>query len=73
MRQSRRPILSAAVVLAAIGAVPHSASAQEATAPGGMQIFVTPYLWQCIRPTIAVSRGMENFSCPFPVNGSRFP
>jgi hypothetical protein len=50
LRQSCRLILSAlgglAVALAAIGAAPHSASAQEAaTGPGGMQIFVTPYLW----------------------------
>ena len=50
MRQSCRLIPSAlrglAVALAAIGAAPHSANAQEAaTAPGGIQYFITPYLW----------------------------
>jgi hypothetical protein len=48
-RQLRNFILSAltslAVALAAIGAGPSSASAQEATWPYGMQFFVTPYLW----------------------------
>src|ERR1700730_19373055 len=48
-RQSCSLILSAlaslAVTLAAIGAGPPSARAQEATGPYGMQFFVTPYLW----------------------------
>ena len=48
-RQSCSFILSAfaslAVTLAAIGAGPSSARAQEATGPYGMQFFVTPYLW----------------------------
>jgi hypothetical protein len=51
----------------------HAQTAQEVTGPGGMQIFATPYLRQCIRATIAVSRGIESFSCPLPVNGLRFP
>jgi hypothetical protein len=34
-----------AAALAAIGAAPSSACAQEATGPYGMQFFVTPYLW----------------------------
>jgi hypothetical protein len=33
------------VMLAAIGAGPHRAGAQDAMLPGGVQIFVTPYLW----------------------------
>jgi hypothetical protein len=49
MRQSCRLILSAlgglAVALAGIGTGLHPACAQDATTPGGMQIFVTPYLW----------------------------
>jgi hypothetical protein len=36
---------SLALALAAIGAGPHPASAQDAATPGGMQILVTPYLW----------------------------
>jgi hypothetical protein len=38
-------LASLAVTLAAIGAGPSSACAQEATGPYGMQFFVTPYLW----------------------------
>jgi hypothetical protein len=34
-----------AVALAAIGAELHPASAHDAETPGGMQFFVTPYLW----------------------------
>jgi hypothetical protein len=49
MHQYRRLILrglaSLAVMAAAIGSGPHPARAQDATPPGGMQIFVTPYLW----------------------------
>src|ERR1700737_2444165 len=44
--QTRNLVLSAlGVALAAIGAVLQPARAQEAATPGGMQIFVTPYLW----------------------------
>jgi hypothetical protein len=49
MRRSCRLALSAlsglAVTLAAIGAGLHPASAQDAATLGGMQVFVTPYLW----------------------------
>ena len=38
-------LVSFALALAAIGAGPSSAYAQEATGPYGMQFFVTPYLW----------------------------
>src|ERR1700738_1577469 len=38
-------LASLAVTLAAIGAGPPSACAQDATGPYGMQLFVTPYLW----------------------------
>src|SRR6266851_2365989 len=38
-------LVSLAVALAAIGAGMHPASAQDAATPGGMQFFVTPYLW----------------------------
>jgi len=40
MRESRKPILSALPALAALGAGMHPACAQDATGPGGMQIFV---------------------------------
>ena len=49
MRQPHKPVLAAlaslAVALAMIGGGSHRACAQDATLPGGMQIFVTPYLW----------------------------
>jgi hypothetical protein len=49
MRQPHKPVLAAlaslAVILAMIGGGWHRACAQDATLPGGMQIFVTPYLW----------------------------
>jgi hypothetical protein len=38
-------LASLVAALAAIGAWPPSARAQEATGPYGMQFFVTPYLW----------------------------
>jgi hypothetical protein len=42
----RAALASLALTLAAIGAGAHSANAQEAaTGPGGIQYFVTPYLW----------------------------
>ena len=45
MKQTRTVIFA---VLASIGVIatgPHAASAQDASAPGGYQFFVTPYLW----------------------------
>jgi len=50
MRQPPKPVLAAlaslAVALAMIAGGSHRACAQEPTTlPGGMQIFVTPYLW----------------------------
>ena len=49
MHQCRRHILRAlaslAITLAAIAAGLHPASAQDVATPGGMQFFVTPYLW----------------------------
>ena len=49
MQQSRKPIPSAlaslAVALAAIVAGLHPACAEDTLSPGGMQIFLTPYLW----------------------------
>jgi hypothetical protein len=49
MQQFHKPIpsllASLAVVLAAIMGALHPACAQDATLPGGMQFFVTPYLW----------------------------
>ena len=44
-QQSCNFILSVLTALAALGAGPSSARAQEATGPYGMQFFVTPYLW----------------------------
>ena len=45
MQQTRTLIFAvfASIVLVASG--PHAASAQDASAPGGYQFFVTPYLW----------------------------
>ncbi len=44
--QTRNLVLSAlGVALAAIGAGLQPARAQDSATPGGMQIFVTPYLW----------------------------
>src|SRR5271156_4043762 len=49
MRQPHKPVLAAlaslAVVLAMIAGGSHRACAQDAAGPGGMQIFVMPYLW----------------------------
>ena len=49
MQQPYKPVLAAlaslAVALAMIGGGSHRACAQDATLPGGTQIFVTPYLW----------------------------
>src|SRR5436853_5786455 len=42
---ARSALASLAVALALIGAGTRSAGAQEAVGPGGMQFFVTPYLW----------------------------
>src|ERR1700680_4937342 len=38
-------LASFVVMLTAIEVGPHPADAQDATPPGGMQIFITPYLW----------------------------
>lgn len=49
MRHTHRPGWSAlaclALAITVIGAGTRTSTAQEATGPGGMQIFVTPYLW----------------------------
>jgi hypothetical protein len=44
-RHTLRTLARLVVVVAAIGAGPHPACAQDMAGPGGMQIFVTPYLW----------------------------
>ena len=45
MRQTGKLVFAivASIVVTASG--PHAASAQDASAPGGYQFFVTPYLW----------------------------
>src|SRR5271163_4914267 len=54
MTIARSVFASFVVALALIGAGTPPACAQEATEPGGMQIFVTPYLWLAgINSTIA--------------------
>src|SRR6266436_8577819 len=49
MRQPHKPgssaLASLVMTLAIIAAESSPAGAQEATGPGGMQVFVTPYLW----------------------------
>lgn len=45
MTIARTALASLAVALALIGAGARPAGAQDATAPGGVQFFVTPYLW----------------------------
>ena len=45
MRQTRKPILALLAAIVGVACGPHAASAQDATAPGGYQFFVTPYLW----------------------------
>ena len=49
MQQSRKPspskLASLVVALAAIMTGLHPARAEDALSPGGMQIFLTPYLW----------------------------
>ena len=45
MQQPRRQCLAALASIAAIAAGLNAASAQEMSAPGGFQFFVTPYLW----------------------------
>src|SRR5437899_1852012 len=45
MQQTRTLIFTvfASIVVTASG--PHAGSAQDASSPGGYQLFVTPYLW----------------------------
>jgi hypothetical protein len=45
MQQTRKLILSVFASIVGIACVLHSASAQDVSAPGGYQFFVTPYLW----------------------------
>jgi hypothetical protein len=45
MYQPRRLILAVLASIAAIAAVPNAGAAQEASLPGGFELFVTPYLW----------------------------
>ena len=45
MHQPWRLILALWASIAAIAAVPNAGAAQEATLPGGFELFVTPYLW----------------------------
>ncbi len=45
MKQTRKLIFAAFASIGVIAAGPHAASAQDASAPGGYQFFVTPYLW----------------------------
>jgi hypothetical protein len=44
-RIARSALATLVVTAAVLGAGAQSVRAQEATGPGGMQIFVTPYLW----------------------------
>src|SRR5215472_11972527 len=45
MHQTQRFLLSVFGSIAAFAAVLNTAAAQEVSAPGGYQFFVTPYLW----------------------------
>ena len=45
MHQMQKFLLSVFGSIAAFGAVLNTAGAQEVSAPGGYQFFVTPYLW----------------------------
>src|SRR5246127_3765318 len=45
MHQTQRFLLSVFASIAAFAAVLNTAAAQEVSAPGGYQFFVTPYLW----------------------------
>src|SRR5215469_2088140 len=45
MHQTQRFLLSVFGSIATFAAVLNTAAAQEVSAPGGYQFFVTPYLW----------------------------
>jgi hypothetical protein len=45
MRQTRKPILALFATIVGVASGLHTASAQDASAPGEYQYFVTPYLW----------------------------
>jgi hypothetical protein len=45
MQQTRTLIFAVFASIGVIATGPHAASAQDASAPGGYQFFVTPYLW----------------------------
>src|ERR1700750_2773517 len=45
MQQTSKAILAVFACVAAIASGLREATAQDATAPGGYQFFVTPYLW----------------------------
>jgi hypothetical protein len=45
MRQTRKPILALFATIAGVASGLHTVSAQDASAPGEYQYFVTPYLW----------------------------
>jgi hypothetical protein len=45
MRQTGKLILGIFASIAGVASGLHAASAQDASAPGGYQFFVTPYLW----------------------------
>ena len=45
MKQTRTVIFAVFASIGVIATGPHAASAQDASAPGGYQFFVTPYLW----------------------------
>src|SRR5690348_7249747 len=45
MQQTRTLIFAVFASIGVIATGPHATSAQDASAPGGYQFFVTPYLW----------------------------
>ena len=45
MRQTRKLALAILASIAGVAAGLHAAAAHDASAPGGYQFFVTPYLW----------------------------
>jgi len=45
MQQPWKLIIALIAILTGIASGPHTASAQDVSAPGGYQFFVTPYLW----------------------------